>query len=155
VDDLRRLSDPERQRIRRRGKRLLIVGLVLFVSAPVVFGLSAFLGFSSFLSGGPAAFGFLPFLAFPVAVAGLVCIFIGAVHMQFGYAKAGSEIMATETGGAVEHSSAAWSRGLGRGLKESGFSLGGAREVVKVKCRSCGYLESEDARFCSKCAKPV
>lgn len=29
------------------------------------------------------------------------------------------------------------------------------KEVVKVKCRSCGYLESEDAVFCSSCGKQI
>ncbi len=46
------------------------------------------------------------------------------------------------------------------GLAEVGAALAGgpkaqAREVVKVKCRSCGYLESDDAKFCSSCAKPL
>lgn len=27
------------------------------------------------------------------------------------------------------------------------------KEVVKVKCRECGFLETEDAEFCSKCGK--
>ena len=29
------------------------------------------------------------------------------------------------------------------------------KEVVKVKCRNCGSLESEDAAFCRKCGKSL
>lgn len=31
----------------------------------------------------------------------------------------------------------------------------GRREVVRIRCRSCGYLETEDARFCSGCGAPM
>jgi ribosomal protein L40E len=30
-----------------------------------------------------------------------------------------------------------------------------AKEVVKIKCRTCGSLESEDAAFCRKCGNPL
>lgn len=30
-----------------------------------------------------------------------------------------------------------------------------AKEVVKIKCRKCGNLESEDAAFCRKCGQPL
>lgn len=30
-----------------------------------------------------------------------------------------------------------------------------SKDVVKVKCRSCGSLEREDATYCSKCGKPL
>jgi len=43
---------------------------------------------------------------------------------------------------------------LGEGLKDSGFgSVQG--EVVKIRCPYCGYLESEDAEFCSNCGKKI
>lgn len=29
------------------------------------------------------------------------------------------------------------------------------RVVVKVKCRSCGVLNDEDARFCKGCGQPL
>lgn len=28
-------------------------------------------------------------------------------------------------------------------------------EVVKVRCRSCGYLDNESDRFCGKCGQPL
>ena len=34
-------------------------------------------------------------------------------------------------------------------------SAAATKEVVKIKCRNCGSLESEDAAFCRKCGKPL
>jgi len=45
---------------------------------------------------------------------------------------------------------------IGEGLKESGaFGQNQPKEIIKIKCPHCGYLESEDADFCSKCGKKV
>lgn len=30
-----------------------------------------------------------------------------------------------------------------------------AKEVVKIKCRTCGSLEAEDAAYCRKCGNPL
>jgi hypothetical protein len=155
VSGLRELSPSERQRFRRRGKLFLLLGFGLFALSPV-----AFMVFrpdmSGFLATGempfPLGFVIAPILGF----GGMVLIIVGAIYAKFGYMRAASEISATETAGAVGHSSKAWARGVGQGLHESGFAWGGGgKPVVKVKCRSCGYLESEDARFCSQCTKAV
>jgi len=44
-----------------------------------------------------------------------------------------------------------------RGMTAAGGTAAAAapKEVVKVKCRNCGSLESEDAAFCRKCGKPL
>jgi len=48
------------------------------------------------------------------------------------------------------------SRAIGSGLKESGAMGSNApKEVIKVKCPHCGYLDSEDAEYCSKCGKKI
>ncbi len=65
--------------------------------------------------------------------------------MGFAFRKPLSELAATDTEVAIEHSAGALARGI-----RGGGGLGGA--IVKVKCRSCGYLDSEDAKFCSGCA---
>jgi len=45
---------------------------------------------------------------------------------------------------------------IGEGLKESGaFESKQQKEIIKIKCPHCGYLESEDADFCSKCGKKI
>ncbi len=47
------------------------------------------------------------------------------------------------------------SKSMGEGLKESGAFSNNKREIIKIKCPHCGYLESEDAEFCSKCGKKI
>ena len=63
--------------------------------------------------------------------------------------------MATETAPAIEIVGGAAGRGLAQGTQDAGgikFDTGSqTREIVKVKCRRCGYLDTEDADFCSKC----
>lgn len=36
-----------------------------------------------------------------------------------------------------------------------GRSADSAKEVVKIKCRTCGSLEAEDAAYCRKCGNPL
>jgi len=101
---------------------------------------------------------------------GIICIFLGAVGAMFGarglfFARAGSILryaaaetapvakdtvnyLADETTEGVEKVAAAITRGAKKGS-------GAPSEVVKVRCRACGYLESEDAKFCSGCGKPI
>ncbi len=39
-------------------------------------------------------------------------------------------------------------------VREVGFGSPVAQSPdVRVKCRNCGYLETEDAEFCSKCGQ--
>ncbi len=89
---------------------------------------SAFVGFSLFGFGGFVAVGSLALAS-------------------FAFRKSLSELAATDTEVAVEHSAGAFARGM-RGVA----GMGAPSTVVKVKCRSCGYLDSEDAKFCSGCA---
>ncbi len=127
----------------------MVIGLPLMFLGPLV---GFMLGASSFLSGG----GFGAILAGPVAMfVGFLLAGAGLIMLKFGFMKAYTEVTATETAGAVEHASAAGGRGLGRGLKESGAmdSLSG-RTIVKVRCH-CGYLETEDAKFCSDCGNAM
>jgi len=45
---------------------------------------------------------------------------------------------------------------IAEGIKDSGIvSSQGPKEIIKIKCPHCGYLESEDADFCSKCGKKI
>jgi len=45
---------------------------------------------------------------------------------------------------------------IAEGIKESGLiSSKESTEIIKIKCPHCGYLESEDAGFCSKCGKKI
>jgi hypothetical protein len=62
-----------------------------------------------------------------------------------------SRYYATETSPAMKITG----ESIGRGLGQSGFGRVYAKEIIKVKCPHCGYLEREDANFCSKCGEEI
>lgn len=73
--------------------------------------------------------------------------------LKMGFLKPVSEMVATETASAVEVSAGAVARGVKEGL--GGSTVFPSSIVVKVKCRACGYLESDDAKFCSSCRAEI
>jgi hypothetical protein len=121
------------------GARLVlsVVGAVLLVG-----GLGLFL--SNFGSGG---------ISMGTAISGMFMFGIGGAMLQFGLRKAMAELAATDTEVAVEHASGAAGRGLGAGLKDAGVLS--SQQVIKVRCASCGALDSEDAVYCSACGNRV
>ena len=95
---------------------------------------------------------------------GGIGLFIGFAMLGFGLqlfmtanARAIAKYAATETAPATSIMTEAVASGLSKGMKGSGITLGGSseREVIRIKCRNCGYLETEDADFCSKCGKQI
>ncbi|WP_160159386.1 hypothetical protein [Actinomyces culturomici] len=40
-------------------------------------------------------------------------------------------------------------------LKDAASALGNRGPEIRVRCPKCGFLETEDARFCSSCAAPL
>jgi hypothetical protein len=87
-----------------------------------------------------------PLMVLPFLAVGLFAL--GGFLARLGFAKPVSEILATETAGAAQVAGAA----VGRGLREG---MGAPAPAVKVRCRACGYLESEDAAYCSRCRAQV
>ena len=81
-------------------------------------------------------------------VPGLFLIYVSQIRKVASY-------VATEASPAITTASNAFGKGMGKGLKESGYGKSDTKEVIKVKCPHCGYLESEDAEFCSKCGKKI
>ena len=130
------VSEPRRRTLQVGGSVLFISGLVLFGLA-IVTMVGTDLATASSAIPQAAVFGF----------SGVLLLGVGGTMSKFGFLKPVSEYAASEMAGAVEHAAGA----VGRGLSASG--VGGA--VVKVRCRGCGYLESEDARFCSSCGDAV
>jgi hypothetical protein len=100
---------------------------------------------------------------------GMFLIFFGVALIYFTNIRKVYKYVATETAPAVEITGGAVGRGVASGIRDAGgihlshsgghghgHSHGhGPREVIKVKCRRCGYLETEDADFCSKCGKKI
>ena len=94
-------------------------------------------------------------------VIGGFSIVIGFALIGFGYQmyfathiRGLARFAATETAPAAEVMTEAVASGLSRGLTKEGRSpFSSSKEVIKLKCRNCGYLETEDADFCSKCGE--
>jgi hypothetical protein len=154
------ISDEEYQTMkenaRRKGRMLIIVGLTIVVVglALLIWGIIDITNIGlgdldiSFLwkvivGGGLSAVGIIPF----------------AVGMYLYMASKMDKIAkfySRATGGAMKYSTEQVSDGFASGLKKHGMSIGGGgKEVVKIKCRNCGYLETEDAEFCSKCGQTM
>jgi len=71
---------------------------------------------------------------------------LGAWLLHIGFMGWFASLTAGETAGAFEVTAGAAGRGLKAGLGEAAGST-----VVKLRCRECGYLETEDAKYCSRC----
>ncbi len=135
--------------LKKRSKSLLISGVIVLIVAITMIALSFV--FSDF---GPNLA-----LMFP-AFFGL---FIGSVLCMIGfylwYATKMEKIsgyVSKATGDSAKYSTEKVTDGFATGLEKHGMSIGGGgKEIVKVKCRNCGYLETEDAEFCSKCGQTI
>jgi len=118
------------------GIPMIIIGIILAVY-----------GFVNFGSGGfeAAAGNQMIFMG------GDIIAVIGFVLVGLAIIRPTSKYYATELSPATK----IIGESIGEGLKESGFGSSQTKEIIKVKCPQCGYLESEDADFCSKCGKKI
>lgn len=130
------VQDYSKQKLVMRavGIPLIIIGIIVLI-----------IGFKNFASG-----------SFDQAFGNMALFMVGGIMTIAGFALVSwtlirpiSKYYATEASPAIKTVGGA----LGEGLKESG--IGSQKEVIKVKCPHCGYLESEDADFCSKCGKKI
>jgi hypothetical protein len=134
------------------GVVLIAVGFLLFLVAAIL----PFLAIQGFMqqpfnpSGPGAAIGSF-MLSFVLGAIGIVLLGIGGFALRFGMIRPVSSFIATEAAPAIQTAAAA----LGGGLRQVGFGAPAAPPApeVRVKCRNCGYLETEDAEFCSKCGQ--
>ncbi len=107
---------------------------------------------------------------------GMFTTFAGVAFLMFGgmllyYSVVGrvASYFADEYSPAIETGTEAFGAGITRGIQRGGglkfqiestdqqpvSSARQQKEVIKIKCRSCGYLETEDAEFCSKCGNKI
>ena len=147
------ISDEEynqtKAKLKKRSKSLLILGVFVLLAAITMIVLA-------FVT---AEFGFNPALMFPA----FFMLFIGIVFCMIGfylwYATKMDKIagfMSKATGDSAKYTTEKVTDGFATGLEKHGMSIGGGgKEVIKVKCRNCGYLETEDAKYCSKCSEPL
>ncbi len=136
-------------------RRALQIAGVIMTAAGAILTLTGFIMFASSMGD----FDMTPPLAeFGMFAVGGFLLVGGMAVARFGFRKPLAEIAATDTAVAVEHSTAAAGRGFSKGIRDAGglgMVMGTNGTIVKVKCRSCGYLDSEDAKFCSDCGKAL
>jgi hypothetical protein len=94
------------------------------------------------------------------AVSGFILMFVGGVVASIGSrGLAGSGVILDPE--QAEEELETYSRMAGGMLKdamdEAQFSLGGKtpEKIIMVRCRECGKLNNEDAKFCQECGKPI
>ncbi len=147
--------EEKKQKYRKIGIVLLVAGLVFIIfgglsifnamtSAPDWDNFDAFMSqqMGGFLIGGG------------LLMIGFICTAIGYQLYFVTHMREIARYAAVETAPAAEIMTEAVASGLSRGLsKEGGSPFGQSKEIIKIKCRKCGYLETEDADFCSKCGE--
>lgn len=89
---------------------------------------------------------------FIVAFCAMPVLAVGSFMAKLAFIKPLAEHVVTETADAAAFGSHNIARSVAKGLQEGG---GLGREVVKIRCRACGELDDEDAKFCSACGKAM
>ncbi|MHA1977049.1 MAG: hypothetical protein ACW98F_12255 [Candidatus Hodarchaeales archaeon] len=147
--------EQKKQRYRTYGRILIVIGLIF-----IGFG-----GFSLFnaLTSSPDWDNFDSFVSQQMGtfliggvmlMIGFICVVVGYQMYFVTHMRGIARYTAVETAPAAEIMTEAVATGLSRGFsKEGGSPFSQGKEVVKLKCRQCGYLETEDADFCSKCGE--
>ncbi len=147
------------------GKDLRTLGIVLLLIGVVVFLGGALYMFSGVtaptLGTDPTAWfnesAAHAITGFAIAAVGMVLMGIGGWALRFGLIRPVASFVAEEASPALETASMAIGRGWGEGRSSVGSTpvAPAVETVVKVKCKNCGYLDSEDATYCSKCGQKL
>ncbi|WP_048727424.1 hypothetical protein [Kytococcus sedentarius] len=140
------------------GAALTLLGFVLFF-VPFLSVFSFFDGLSSG-SGGSGPGSFVAFRDFPLVFVGFFLILAGQGLRAVGRrGLAGSGVVLSPEGEARD--AEPWRRSRGAQMQDALEEMPMVRDAVaqgaagqpqiRVRCTACGYLETEDARFCSGC----
>lgn len=144
--------------LRRLGVAFVVVGAVLFVSSMAL----PFLAIQGFMESwqqdpfaprSPPILAF--FLSFLIGGVGVVLLGLGGMALRLGLVRPVSGYVVTEASPAIEMGAAAVGRGLRDAMGPPGPAGAAPRPEVRVKCRNCGYLDTEDATYCSKCGSAL
>ncbi|HEY1380209.1 MAG TPA: zinc ribbon domain-containing protein [Gemmataceae bacterium] len=148
---------PGRRQLYYAGMAVTAVGFLLFLSNFCIMPLRMGQGFPD--NPGGEMFGFAA-----RAVGGMVLLIVGSFMMAIGargWAGSGMILNPRQARKDVEP----WARTAGGVLGDALEEVGPLKKMteqqpppvpeVKVRCRSCGALNDETARFCSQCGKPL
>jgi hypothetical protein len=141
-----------------------IIGIVLIIGG-IILAVSGIMQQGSVGMGDEGWFEQSSAGSFKIFIAGSMAIF-GIFILVISFTRKIAHYQAVEAKPAIITASEGVGTGLARGLHHGGGlpidinnhghhrrGSSAPHEVVKVKCRNCGYLDSEDATFCSKCGK--
>lgn len=142
-----RQISPERKAAYYFGMVLMIVGFILFLSV-FVSSAANFGNFSNFEQRSSSAF--------TTAIIGMILVAVGRLIMtvgQRGAAGSGAILDPKQAREDLEPYSRQAGGMVKDALDEADIDLGSRERetVVKVRCRSCGTLNEEDAKFCKEC----
>lgn len=134
------------------GMIMIIIGFLLFIS--VFFSIAGFMGNPFFPR---------KMFSFGNAIIGMLLMIVGSVVMNIGSrGAAGSGILLDpeqaredlkpfhEAKGGMIDDVISNIDSLNQFTKSSG-----TKEVIKIRCQSCGSLNDEDAKFCKGCGKEI
>lgn len=135
------------------------IGIGLGVIGALI-AIGSFIGFASAPPGEVNPWFMVTFLT------GGVLVGLAAWALRFALIGPVSSYVASEASPALQIASAALARGVSDQetyelpldrdhSKDGGDRSGDARTLVKVKCRTCGHLNEEDATYCDKCGKSL
>lgn len=142
------MSRPPRRQISDSRKTIYYLGMALALVGVAVF-------VATFFAWQNLSFGQSPSPAQPLAGMGLIAL--GSILMNLGrHGPAGSGMILDPE--RARRDLEPLSRMGGGMLKDAldEAQLGAPQQpVVKLRCRSCGALDDETAKFCSACGKPM
>ena len=140
----------ERKTAYYAGMGMMILGGILFASTFLTF-MMHFGDFSNFESNAKSGM----FRAF----GGMALIFLGGIIRGIGargLSGSGIVLDAEKAKEELEPYSRMAGGMIKDALSEADVSLGGKTEkIIMIKCRACGKLNPEDAKFCQECGKPI
>lgn len=140
----------ERKALYYIGMVLIVIGFILFISNIFTFG-----NYDVFFQG-PSAF-----MARPLV--GMICIIIGSILMNIGKkGTAGSGLILDPEKAREDLKPHSIAKGkmindaienidIVKGMGKSQDS----KEIIKIRCKNCGGLNDEDAKFCKSCGREI
>jgi len=154
-------SSKSKKKLKRIAYLMLGVGIPLIIIGAILMGIS-FATFPENFNLGPTGGGLL---------AGGMFLLLPSIFILFvAHQREITRYMVEETGRAMGSTSDealdGYSRVISRGTEAiaSGISKAGgikldidtnSEQKIKIKCRSCGTLNDEDAKFCDECGEPI
>lgn len=149
-------------KISNERKALYYVGLVLIIIGVGLFMSSFFVGFTGMEPGfieGPSSFIKRPII-------GMICMAIGSVLMNIGAKGAAGSGLILDPEKARDDLKP-YSTAKGKMINDTVENIDivkdvvkdkseiQAREIIKIRCKDCGTLNDEDAKYCKSCGKEI